>query len=96
MARLHLSEDSRVVASKDQVSCDLAGEAALLNLKSGIYFGLDPVGARIWSVLQSSVTFGQIRDTMLDEYEVDPERLEADLRTLISDLAEHGLIEITE
>jgi len=47
-----LSEESRLVVSKDQVSCDLAGEAAILNLKNGVYYGLDPVGARIWNLIQ--------------------------------------------
>ena len=41
-----------MVATKDQVSCDLAGEAAILNIKSGVYYGLDPVGARIWNLMQ--------------------------------------------
>ena len=31
--------------AKDQVSCDLGGEAALLHMNKGIYYGLDPVGA---------------------------------------------------
>jgi len=38
-----------VFASKDQISCDLAGEAAILELKSGTYFGLDEVGAVVWT-----------------------------------------------
>ena len=95
-AELLLSERSRVVASKDQVSCDLAGEAAMLNLKSGTYFCLDRVGARVWSMLQNPVTLAEIRQVMLDEFDVESERLEADLRELIADLAEHGLIDITE
>lgn len=96
MAPTCLSEGSRLIVSKDQVSCDLAGEAAILNVKSGVYFGLDPVGARVWSVLQNPVTFAELRQMMLDEYEVGADRLEADLRDLIADLAEHGLLEVTE
>ena len=96
MARLSFTERSRLVASRDQVSCDLAGEAALLNLKSGVYFGLDQIGARIWHVLQKPTSLAEIRITMLREYDVEPERLDTDLRELISDLAQHGLIEISE
>ena len=96
MARLSFTERSRLVASRDQVSCDLAGEAALLNLKSGVYFGLDPVGARIWHALRESTSLEEIRAAMLREYDVEPEQLDADLLELISDLAQHGLIEISE
>ena len=96
MGRLTLTERSRVVASRDQVSCDLAGEAALLNLKSGVYFGLNQVGARIWHALQEPTSLAEIRAAILREYEVEPEELDADLSELLSDLAQHGLIEISE
>jgi len=91
-----LSENTRVVASKDQVSCDLAGEAAILNLKNGVYYGLDPVGARIWTLIQEQRTFAELRETLLAEYEVEAAQLEADLRALLAQLAEQQLIEITE
>jgi len=96
MSTLSFPEGSRIAASKDQVSCDLAGEAAILNLKSGVYFGLDPVGARVWSLLQKPVTLAEICDTLTQEYDVERDRLEADLRELISDLTEHGLVQIAE
>ena len=47
-----INDHSVVVVTKDQVSADLSGEAAILNLKSGIYYGLDNVGARIWTLVQ--------------------------------------------
>ncbi len=96
MACRAITERSRLVVAADQVSCDLAGEVAILNLKSGIYFGLDPVGASVWNSLQKPVTLAELCDRMVEEYDVERARLEADLRDLICDLAEHGLIEISE
>jgi Coenzyme PQQ synthesis protein D (PqqD) len=90
-----LSGQATVVVSKDQVSCDLAGEAAILNLKNGVYYGLDPVGARIWNLVQEPKTFAELRDTLLAEYEVEAPRLESDLRDLLDKLAEQGLIEVS-
>jgi hypothetical protein len=43
--RAEIVKTSTVVAAKDQVSCDLVGEAVILDMKSGIYYGLNPVGA---------------------------------------------------
>lgn len=91
-----LNDQTRVVATKEQVSCDLAGEAAILNLKNGVYYGLDPVGARIWNLIQEPKTLAELRETLLAEYEVEPERLDADLRSLLSQLAEQQLIDISE
>jgi len=89
-----LAIESRIVVSKDQVSCDLAGEAAILNLKNSVYYGLDPVGARVWSLIQEPKTFAEIRDTLLGIYDVDSLKLESDLRALLTELAEQGLIDI--
>ncbi len=88
-----ISGRSIVVVSKDQVSADLTGEAAILDLKSGVYYGLDAVGARIWDLLQEPKTVNDIRDAILEEYDVEPERCERDLLTLLQELAAAGLIE---
>jgi hypothetical protein len=85
---------SRVVVSKDQVSCDLAGEAAILGLKNGVYYGLDPVGARIWNLIQTPVQVSAVRDAIVNEYEVEAERCERDLLDLLQKFAEQGLIEV--
>jgi hypothetical protein len=89
-----LSGGSRIVLSKDQVSCDLAGEAAIVNLKNGVYYGLDPVGARIWNLMREPLTFAQILDSLLHDYAIDRLTLESDLRLFVNQLAEQGLVEI--
>jgi hypothetical protein len=91
-----LLKTSTVVAAKEQVSCDLAGEAVILNLKSGIYYGLDPVGAQIWSLIQRPTTVGAIINRLLEEYEVAPDRCESDLLNVLREMAEKELIEVTE
>jgi hypothetical protein len=83
---------SVVVASSDQVGANLDGETVLLGLKDGVYYGLNPVGARIWSLLEQPSTVAEIRDRILAEYVVAPERCERDLLALLERLAEHGLV----
>src|SRR5476651_450501 len=84
-----------VVASKDQVFCDLAGEAAILNLKNSVYHGLNTVGARIWALVQDPVIVGAVRDVIVREYDVERERCERDLLDLLQKLAAEGLITIS-
>lgn len=87
---------SRIVVSKDQVSSELGGEAVILSLINGVYYGLDPVGARIWQLVQEPVTLEQIRDVLRAEYNVEAAELRVDIRELLEQLAEHGLIENAE
>ena len=82
-----------VVVSQDQVSCELGGEAAILNLKAGVYYGLNEVGARIWKLIQEPKRVSEIRDTILEEYEVEPDQCEVDVIVLLQDLLDNGLIE---
>ena len=86
--------DSIVVATKDQVSADLSGEAAILNLTSGIYYGLNEVGASIWKIIQEPKIVREIKETILHEYDVDPGQCEADVMALLNELLSRGLIEI--
>jgi hypothetical protein len=84
-----------VAASKHQVSCDLAGEVAILNLKNSGYYGLDQVGTRIWHLIGEPRPISAIRDALVAEYEIDAEQCERDLIELLQSLAAEGLVEIT-
>src|SRR3977135_2413642 len=91
-----ISDRSIVVAIKDQVSCDLAGETAILNMKNGVYYGLDPLGARIWNLMQEPRAVSEIQDTIRGEYDVEPERCARDLFGLLEKLLAEGLIEVKD
>jgi len=88
--------NSVVVATKEQVASDVGGEIILLSLETGMYYGLGQVGARIWDLLQRPMRAGDIRDTILAEYEVDAERCERDVLALLRDLLDAGLIEVED
>ncbi len=87
---------SSVVATSEQASSDLEGEAVILNLKSGAYYGLNAVGASIWNLIQQPRTVSEIRDTLLAEYEVDSEQCDRELLALLQQLEAEGLIEVKD
>jgi hypothetical protein len=82
--------------SENQVSCSLQGEAVILNYRSGVYYGLNPVGARIWELIQESKTAPEVHQDILGEYEVDPERCWNDVLRLLDELQQAGLIELEQ
>jgi hypothetical protein len=93
---MKLSTEARVSTGKDIVSSRLADEIVILDLKSGVYHGLEAVGARIWELVGDATPVHEIRDTLLDEYEVAADRCEEDLFSLIADLESHGLVQISD
>jgi hypothetical protein len=89
-----LSLHSIVTAAPEQVSCPLGDESAILNLKNTVYYGLDPVGARVWNLLQQPRSVRELRDALLEEYEVEAERCERDLLDLLEKMRGEGLIQV--
>ncbi len=70
-------------------------ETVILDLASGTYFGLDPVGARIWQLLSEGKTLAEICVVMLAEYDVSSEDIERDVLSLAEELHAKQLISST-
>ena len=89
-----LSLDTIVVAETEAISTDLDGEIVILDTSKGIYYGLDAVGASIWNLIQQPVTLREVRDAVLQEYDVEAAICERDLMTLIGSLSSNSLVRI--
>ena len=63
-----------VTASKAPLSCVLDGETVLVNIESGVYYGIDPVGTFIWNQMAEPKSVAAIRDAVLAKYKVEPEQ----------------------
>ena len=83
----------RVIVASDVLFRTVGDEAVLLNLKTEQYLGLDAVGTRMWAVFQESPSLEAAFARLLQEYDVDPERLRTDLESFIGQLQSQGLIE---
>jgi hypothetical protein len=91
---LNLTLQSTVVFVKDHVSTDLGSESVILNVNSGVYYGLDEVGNRVWQLLQEPRTVLEIRDALLNEYEVEAGECGRDLLELLHLMQNEGLISV--
>lgn len=76
------------------MASDVAGETVILGLTAGRYYGLDAVGARVWQIIQAPTAVSDVRRTIVSEYDVEPERCEADLLALLQKMADAGLVEV--
>jgi len=72
----------------------LDGEAVLLNLKTGNYFGLDPIGTRAWELILEHRSLERVHSALLEEYEVEADRLAQDLLALVSECCAKGLVQV--
>ena len=78
----------------DVIHRDLDGEAVILNLKTGTYFGLDPIGTRMWTLIGELRDTDKVLEALLAEYEVEAGRLRGDLDELIDQLVRQELLQM--
>ena len=84
--------DPVYVKDQDFIWSDVGGEAVLLNVKSGDYFGLNDVGLSFWQKIDGRRPLSRIVDLLLEEFEVEPGVLAQDLAELASQMAARGLL----
>ncbi len=84
--------DRRFVISEDVVHRELEGEAVVLSLTTGMYFGLNPTGTHVWRLLEGGATIGEIVHSVTHTFSNPPASVEADVRTLCAELEAKGLV----
>lgn len=86
-----LTSRSRVVAADEQVSTSVGDEIVILGMRDGVYYGLDAVGARLWSLLKEARLVSDLVEIVAAEFDVDAVRCERDVLALLEDLTARGL-----
>jgi len=84
--------DTRLSIPAQVMSRLVGDETVLLDLSSGIYFGLDGVGKRIWETVADGQSLAQTVAVITAEFEVEEAQAEADVIEFASDLVERGLL----
>jgi hypothetical protein len=90
-----LKPDDRFAIPAHVAAKLLKDEAVLLDLREGFYFGLNDVGSRIWTLVGEQRTLGEICDMLIIEYEVSRDELERHVHTLVEELLNRGLVELS-
>ena len=90
-----ISFSDRVRVPDDVLISNLQEESVILNLDSERYYGLDDVGTRFLSVLNTSDSIAAAYEKLTQEYDVDEEMLRKDLLTLVENLLAQGIVQIS-
>jgi len=77
------------------MEADLGDELVALDPNAGDCFGFNSVATSVWRQLEEPRTFEELRDALLDEYEIDQQQCAQELKESLENMSERGLI-ITE
>lgn len=76
----------------DVVARAVGDEMILLDLESGIYYTLNPVGALVWKGLEARSSFDDLLAAILADFEIDQETAASDIQSYVDDLTAQGLL----
>jgi hypothetical protein len=88
---MSLSPETVITRHPDMLSAEIGGEAVMMSIEKGAYFGLNPVATRIWDLIETPRSVQALIATILDEYDVTPEDCERDVQGFVADMLEKGL-----
>lgn len=94
--KLQIDMASAIAASPNYLATTIGERVVILDVPAGVYYGLDAVGAYVWSLIQQPRTVAEVRDLLLAEFDVEPAVCTAELLTLLQQLADKGLIHVTD
>lgn len=84
--------ERHLIPSPDAATSAVGNETVILHLVNGTYYGLDPVGTRIWGMIKDGVKTSEICRRLAEEYEIDLATIEADARKFLTDLEAQGIL----
>ena len=93
---LEISPQAIISPMPEQISSELNGEVVILNLSSGVYYGLNEAGTRIWELLQQPRSFKELHSVLIKEYDVQPDTCRQELLKLLLELKTACLIEVKD
>ena len=85
-----------VVRTPEQVCSEMGGEVIIFSPKSGEYYSLDAVGAKIWALVEKPISVSDISAAIYKEYDVQLEKCDRDVHNFIEGLKAAGLVQINE
>ena len=83
---------SDAAIKRDVVARAVGDETMLLDLETGTYFTLNPVGTLVWRGLERAESVDQIVERIVSEYDAPAAQVKSDVAQLLGDLTRRGLV----
>jgi PqqD family protein of HPr-rel-A system len=90
-----MTNENTIVARREALlATEVDGEMVALHVDKGTCYGFNATATRIWAMIEEPKRLGEIRDALLEEFDVDPETCEREIRQLLKELEADGLVEL--
>ncbi len=90
----NLHKNTVVVRAEGMVATDMDGQWVMMSVENGKYYSLDPVGSRIWDLIERPFAIKDIVCVLLSEYKVAEKQCRTDVALFLNDMIERGLVDV--
>ena len=87
-----MSDSSVIVRSATPLTAPVHDDLVMLDPDRGEYFGLNEVGARIWTILAAPTSVGELCARLTAEYDVDSEECRRSVLAFLDELVAARLV----
>jgi len=91
---MNLTKENKFKKTDNFVESDIEGQAVMMSIESGKYFGMDEIGTEIWKLIDKNYNYGEMINYLLEGYDIDETTCEGDSAEFIERLLKYRLIEI--
>lgn len=82
---------TQITRHPDMLSAEIGGEAVMMSIENGAYFGLNPVATRIWDLIEQPKAVSELVQSITEEFDVNNTQCEADVQEFVADMIKRGL-----
>lgn len=94
MKEKNISTESIVNKIEDIVASDIDDEKVMMSVEKGQYYNLDPIGSRVWELIEKPIKVSEMVDALLLKYDVDRKTCERDVLAFLEELHEYGILQV--
>ncbi len=92
----NIGETTLITRSSGLLTAPVRDEIVMMDIDSGLYYGLDDIGSEIWRRLEAPHKFGDLVNSLVADYDADRAVIAEDVRKLLSVLAEHEVVTLAD
>lgn len=91
---MQIELSQKITRHNDMLSAEIGGEAIMMSIEKGAYFGLNPIATRIWDLIDQPKSIAELIEVISTEYEVSDEQCSADVQEFVADMLARGIAQL--
>ncbi len=91
---MEITGNTIIIRKDDFISSEIDNQTVMMSVETSKYYGFDEIGSVIWAKIENEISFGDLVNKLLEEYNIDREVCEKDTTEFLEKLVKMKLIDV--